>query len=253
MADTAPETDPTGAGGNPTPVPPLSDQRAAETRAKTEGANLDVEVHTPHAHRTGHHWIDMTVAVAAIFISVVSLAVAILHGRTMERMAEENARLVAANSWPFVQYGAGWTTTDGVTRVKMAVFNAGIGPAKIESAELTWKGVAYRGDREFLEACCGFDPAKGTPFDSDLVPGMVLRAGAEIRFLEFSKPADPAVFAALQQAILSRDLQLNICYCSIFDECWQSDLTTLSLKPRQVEACTLPKVSFDQGISIGKQ
>ena len=252
MADTTPETDPR-AGGNPTPVPPLSDQQAAETRAKTEGANLDVEVHTPHAHRTGHHWIDMTVAVAAIFISVVSLAVAILHGRTMERMAEENARLVAANSWPFMQYAAGWATTDGVSRVKMAVFNAGVGPAKIESAELTWKGVAYRGDREFLEACCGFDPVKGTPFDSDLVPGMVIRAGAEIRFLEFSKPADPAVFAALQQAVVSRDLQLNVCYCSIFDECWQSDLTTLSLKPRQVEACTMPKVSFDQNISSGKQ
>jgi hypothetical protein len=222
-------------------------------RAKTEGANLDVEVHTPHAHRTGHHWIDMTVAVAAVFISVVSLAVAILHGRTMERMAEANARLVAANSWPFLQYGPGTVTTDGVSRVIMKVSNTGVGPAKIESAELMWKGVAYRGNREFLEACCGFDPAKGTPFDSDLVPGAVLRAGTESRFLQFSKPADPAVFAALQQAILSRDLQLNICYCSIFDECWQSDLTTLSLKPRHVEACTLPKVSFDQGISNGKQ
>ena len=253
MADTAPETDPTGAGGNPTPVPPLSDQRAAETRAKTEGANLDVEVHTPHAHRTGHHWIDMTVAVAAIFISVVSLAVAILHGRTMERMAEENARLVAANSWPFVQYGAGWATTDGVTKVHMQVFNSGVGPAKIESAELVWKGVAYRGDREFLEACCGFDPASGTPFDSSVFAGFVLPASGETRFLEFSKPADPAVFAALQQAVVSRDLQLNVCYCSIFDECWQSDLTTLSLKPKQVEGCTLPKVSFDQGISSGKQ
>jgi len=53
--------------------------------------------------------------------------------------------------------------------------------------------------------------------------------------------------------VVSRDLQLNVCYCSIFDECWQSDLTTLSLKPRQVEACTLPKVSFDQGLSSGKQ
>ena len=105
----------------------------------------------------------MTVAVAAIFISVVSLAVAILHGRTMERMAEENARLVAANSWPFVQYGAGWATTDGVTKLHMQVFNSGVGPAKIESAELMWKGVAYRGSREFLEACCGFDPTSGTP------------------------------------------------------------------------------------------
>jgi hypothetical protein len=94
--------------------------------------------------------------------------------------------------------------------------------SKIESAELVWKGVAYRGDREFLEACCGFDPAKGTPFDSDAFLGYVMRAGTEVRFLEFSKTADPAVFAALQQAALSRDLQLNVCYCSIFDECWQT-------------------------------
>jgi hypothetical protein len=253
MADTTRETSLTRAGDISPPVPPPSNQQEAQTRIKTEGANLDVEVHTPHAHKTGHHWIDMTVAVAAVFISVVSLAVAILHGRTMERMAEENARLVAANSWPFVQYGAGTVTTDGVTRVRMQVFNSGVGPAKIESAELVWKGVAYRGDREFLEACCNFDPASGTPFDSNLVPNYVLRAGAEIRFLEFSKSADPAVFAALQQAVLSHDLQFNVCYCSIFDECWQSDLTTLSLKPRQVEACTLPKVPFDQGISNGKQ
>jgi hypothetical protein len=252
MADTTPETDPRAAG-NPTPVPPLSDRQAAETRGNTEGANLDVEVHTPHAHRTGHHWIDMTVAVAAVFISVVSLAVAILHGRTMERMAEENARLVAANSWPFVQYGAGWATTDGVTKVHMQVFNSGVGPAKIESAELIWKGVAYRGSREFLEACCGFDPTSGTPPDSDGFVGYVMRAGSNSRFLEFSKQADPAVFAALQQAVLSGDLQLNVCYCSIFDQCWQSDLTTLSLKPTQVEACTLPKVPFDQGISNRKR
>ena len=214
---------------------------------------MDVEVHTPHTHKTGHHWMDMTVAIAAIFISVVSLAVAILHGRTMERMAEENARLVAANSWPFLSYGAGWVTTDGVTTLRMRVFNSGVGPAKIESAELVWKGVAYRGNGEFLEACCGFAPASGTPFDSSLVPGFVLRAGAESEFLGFSKSADPAVFAALQKAILSHDLQLNICYCSIFDECWQSDLTTLNLKPKLVEACTSPAVPFDQGISKGKQ
>jgi hypothetical protein len=253
MADTSRETDLKLAGGIPTPVPSPSHERAAETRVTTEGTNLDVEVHTPHAHKTGHHWLDMTVAVAAVFISVVSLAVAILHGRTMERMAEENARLVAANSWPFMGYGAGTVTTDGVTKVHMQVFNSGVGPAKIESAELMWKGVAYRGNREFLEACCGFDPASRTAVDSDVFAGYVLRAGNAVRFLEFSKQGDPAVFAALQQAVLSRDLQLNICYCSIFDECWQSDLTTLSLKPRQVEACTLPKVPFDQGISTRRQ
>jgi hypothetical protein len=210
--------------------------------------SLDVETPESHAHKTGHKWIDMAVAFSALFISVVSLGIAILHGRTMEKMADANARLVAANSWPFLSFGAGWVTTNGVTRLHMQVGNSGVGPAKIESAELVWKGVAYRTDPEFLKACCDFDPASGTPFDSTLLSNEVLRAGGNIRFLEFTQPASPAVFSALQRAVLSRDLQLNICYCSIFDECWKSDLTTLSLNPEPVPACVQPKVPFDQGL-----
>jgi hypothetical protein len=219
----------------------------------TEGMALDVETHAEsHAHKTGHKWVDMMVAFSALFISVVSLGIAILHGRTMEKMAEANARLVAANSWPFLSYGAGTVTTDGVTKVDIHVVNSGVGPAKIESAELVWKGVAYGSDQAFLKACCGFDPASGAAFDSDLVPYEVLRAGERIKFLEFTQSASPVVFVALQRAMLSRDLQLHVCYCSIFDECWTSDLTTLSLKPTPVQACVQPKVPFDQGILHGK-
>ena len=140
------------------------------------------------------------------------------------------------------------TAENSVTKIHMKVYNSGVGPAKIESAELVWKGVAYGRDQDFLKACCDFDPASGTAFDSDLVPNIVLRAGEQIPFLQFAQSANPAVFAALQRAMLSRDLQLHVCYCSIFDECWTSDLTTLSLKPTPVPACVQPSVPFDQGI-----
>ena len=76
----------------------------------------------------------------------------------------------------------------------------------------------------------------------------VLRAGERIEFLGFKESTNPMAFAALQKAMLSRDLQLNVCYCSIFDECWKDDLTTLSLKPKVVQACVAPKVPFDQGL-----
>jgi hypothetical protein len=225
----------------------------AEPEIGAESMSLDVETHAhSHAHATGHKWVDMTVAFSALFVSVVSLGVAILHGRTMEKMAEANARLVAANSWPFLAYSAGTNTTNGVAKIHMGVGNTGVGPAKIESAELVWKGVAYRSDEDFLKACCGFDPASDKKPDSDLVPHEVLRAGGQINFLEFAQPAGPQVFEALQRAMLSRDLQLHVCYCSIFDECWKDDLTTLSLKPEPVPACVPPKVPFDQGILKGK-
>jgi hypothetical protein len=220
----------------------------AEPETRTADMSLDVETHAhAHGHKTGHNWVDMTVAFSALFVSVVSLGVAIMHGRTMENMAEANARLVAANSWPFLSYGAGTSAIEGVPTVHMRVWNTGVGPAKIESAELIWKGVAYRSDEDFLRACCNFDPASAK-FDSDLLPNEVMRAGQNSDFLGFSKSANPMVFDALRRAMLSRDLQLIVCYCSIFDECWKSDLNTLSLSPARVKSCGQPKVPFDQGL-----
>ena len=46
------------------------------------------EVERAEAHKTGHKWIDITVALCALVVSGVSLFVAVMHGRTMERMAE---------------------------------------------------------------------------------------------------------------------------------------------------------------------
>jgi hypothetical protein len=208
--------------------------------------SLDVETHAhSHQHKTGHRWVDMVVAFSALFISVVSLGVAILHGHTMEAMAEANARLVAANSWPFLTYSVGTNTVDGEPTIHMRVVNAGVGPAKVESAELIWKGVAYRTDEAFLQACCNFISTK---FDSDLLPNEVLQAGQAIPFLGLRQSSDSAVFAALQRVMISHDLQLVICYCSIFDECWKTDLNTFSLTPPHIQSCVQPKVPFDQGL-----
>jgi len=53
------------------------------------------------------------------------------------------------------------------------------------------------------------------------------------------------VSAALEQALLSHDLKLNICYCSVVGECWKTDLATISLNPQPVRACARPQVPFD--------
>src|SRR3954469_26022184 len=109
------------------PIPATDPAPSAEPEPPT--MSFDVETHAAHhTHKTGHSWMDMTVAFSALFISLVSLGVAILHGRTMESMAESNARLVSANSWPFLSYSAGVNTIDGVPAIHMRVFNAGVGP-----------------------------------------------------------------------------------------------------------------------------
>lgn len=204
--------------------------------------SLDVETHArAHHHKTGHRWVDMAVAFAALFVSLVSLGVAVMHGRTMDR-------LVSANSWPFLSYSWGTHTSDAVPTTVMEIINAGVGPAKIESAELVWKGIAYRSDADFLRVCCGFNSAPPNGVRVSLVPHEVLRAGEKRTFLELAEQANPKVSASLEQALLSHDLSLNICYCSIFGECWKGDLAKLSLDSEPVRACAQPKVSFDQGL-----
>jgi len=120
--------------------------------------SLDVETHEPHAHKTGHKWVDLTVAFSALLLSVVSLGIAIMDGRTMEKMADANARMVAANSWPSL-YGAGTGHLQRRRHDQYARGQHGRRSAKIESAELVWKGVAYRSDQDFLKACCDVDPS----------------------------------------------------------------------------------------------
>ena len=82
----------------------------------------------PVPRRTGRKHFDVAVSLSAIFISAVSLYVAVEHGKT-ER------QLVAANVWPFPRaiLSNGY---DDKGSIAIGVSNGGVGPAKIRSFEL---------------------------------------------------------------------------------------------------------------------
>ena len=193
------------------------------------------DVHA-HAHKTGHGKLDLVLALSAIFISAISLIVAIEHGRT-ER------ELVAASSWPFVQeilsdvYGSRKDVAFGVT-------NVGVGPAKIKSVEVFYRGRPVSNPIQLLQRCCGLDMSK--PFRkqlpenlyTSLVDESVLRPGQDNIVLalhqEPSAPEIPRKFAA---SLL--DLSFRACFCSVLDECWTADLRTTRATP--VRECQMPE------------
>ncbi len=210
-------------------------------------------------HKTGHRWIDISVAACALVVSITSLCVAILHGRTMERMADANARLVSANSWPILQsYSSNWARSGTAPVVSLNIANRGVGPAKVESLEMFWNGRPLRNARELLDACChdsalaAIDSGAAAPVvsgDLALPEGMeisslqgdVLTAGENRRLYELSQTAtNRKLFAQLNDAFHS--ISLRACYCSVFDECWTTDFHTLS--PQPVKQCTQPRVPF---------
>jgi hypothetical protein len=193
---------------------------------------------------------ETVIAVAALFVSAISLWVGI-------RTENANEQLVAASTWPFLQEEYSNATPDGKRVLTFSIANGGVGPAKIESFQVFWKGRPYASARELMKACCGFkdftisnDGAKKPSFlFTGAVWGVVLRAGEVRTFLTYPKTDDNAsVWNALND--VKSELDFRICYCSTLDDCWLSSLGSDAnvyeqLHPVRVKICPAPTVSFN--------
>ena len=210
-----------------------------------------------HAPHTGHRWFDIALGVSAMFISVITLVVAIEHGRTMERMADANMRMVQANSWPFVELSSHNLNDKGVGEVRLVLTNEGVGPARIETFELWWREKPMSSPSALLNACCA--PANGKKDDSLTTLGLaaprILRAGEHVDFLSVSPTGGG--HEAFDKLNTERDyIRTRVCYCSVFDECWVKEGgDALLLKgesklvhPDPVKACPRPPVPYMVGV-----
>ena len=175
---------------------------------------MNLEPETPHeTPKTGLKWFDITIAVCVLLVSITSLIIAFVHSRTLERVADANARLVEANSWPFLAYGTN-NREDSRSVIHISVINEGVGPAKIETVEIKWKGVAYPNAEELLKACCGYQPDPANGLLVDLIQGRVLPAGKDIEFITLpATDADKDAWNRLNEKRLSPDLNVNVCFC----------------------------------------
>lgn len=193
-----------------------------------------------HHHHTGIHWVDLIVALSAIFISVVSLAVSIEHGRTMEQLVKENQKMVAGSTMPFLT--ANGSQIDPIThqpRLRLTLKNGGVGPARIDWFEVRYKGVPYSSEDALLHACCLSALLKGNVSSGVLysnVSGTILPQRESIDFIDLG----PEVSLELQHALNAArsDITLSVCYCSVLDECWQADPS--ASRPKRVDECHAP-------------
>ena len=202
------------------------------TEAPVEAGVDDVQ---PVPRKTGRPHFDVIVSLTAIFISAVSLFVAIQHGKT-ER------DLVAANVWPFpraILNNSG--DRDGM--IKIGVSNGGVGPAKIRSFELFYRGHPVSSGLDLLRQCCGL-PAEIAAVKSALPQGFlfsvadetVLRPGEEDPVLQLSRKSAPEIGGRLAAAV--PQIGFRVCYCSVLDQCWVGDLRSTRTQP--VNECRPP-------------
>ncbi len=199
---------------------------------------MDVDIERPEPRHTGHRLVDFSIAGAALAVSVISLVVAVRHGQTMEEMAHANARLVEANSWPFI----GLHLNRDDKGVEIGIRNTGVGPAKIRWVEMAYRGRPVRSMSELLSACCGYKAGDHLDYGYSVVTNTVVRAGEDIAMVSLRQsPANRELFPRLAAGVA--DVSVRTCYCSVFDECAISDGVTLDT--RAVKACGAPATAFN--------
>jgi hypothetical protein len=202
--------------------------------AASMGPGPDVEHH--HHHHTGHRWLDVVLGVSAVFISLMSLVLAIQHGKAMERMVE-------VSSWPYVAVQNANANPDGSPRFVVWITNSGVGPAKVESVELFYDGVAQPGARSLIRAMLKInDPNRTIHFLQSDVVGTVLPARERLNLFDLLPgQVSPEEYQTLREQ--SSKVEARICYCSVFDECSVAD-QRLDRRPKPVKVCPVPKTMF---------
>jgi hypothetical protein len=198
------------------------------------GPGPDVEHH--HHHETGHRWLDITLAVSAVFISLMSLVLAIQHGRAMEKMVE-------MSSWPYLELAFSTVKEDRTPRIAMMLLNRGVGPAKVESVEVWYNGVPQPDSKSLIRAMLKItDPAREIRvFKSDIVRS-VLPARETVNLFDVALDYfSPEEYQTLRNELTHTTTR--VCYCSVFDECSVME-STREGKPEKVKECPEPKTMF---------
>lgn len=161
----------------------------------------------------GPSWIELSVALTALVVSVASLFVARHQARVMDRQ-------LAASVWPLVEYGTSNTRGDQ-PYITLGLRNMGVGPTRVRSLRLSYEGRPVRNAVGLLRACCtgGDTTRRGISTRMSRVVGRVLPAGENVNFIGF--PPDSSQLDIYEAFDRERfKVQVRVCYCSVFDDCW---------------------------------
>lgn len=172
-------------------------------------------------------WLEYVIGGAAVLVSAISLQVGVSANQTQEK-------LLAASTWPYLQYGTGNRLGDGSSSITLGLENAGVGPARVHSVQVIYDGQPRADARALLDACCG---TAGKPLVTiTSSAARVFSAGQEVTFLRVDEAAaDPAAWASFNQERFK--VQVRACYCSVLKDCWVFD--SLQAEPAPVATCPL--------------
>jgi hypothetical protein len=176
-------------------------------------------------------WVELSVGLAALVVSVASLFVARHQALVMDRQ-------LAASVWPLLEFSSSNVTTEGLPRMALTLRNTGIGPLRIRSFRATYDGRAISNGTDLITRCCERDSAaiRQMAIVTSYIGGRVVPANEGFDFIavRFDSTYAPA-FRDLQRALAK--IEVRYCYCSVLDDCWIRESTHADDDPVPVKSC----------------
>lgn len=167
---------------------------------------------------------ELIVGMSALLISLVTVVVSI-YSASIDR---DYAR---ASVWPWLQFSRSFDTLN----YSYSLTNNGTGPAIIVWAKVAHKDVYYTTWSKMLAA----NNLHKASFTQSHMGSGVLPA---LKVVEVIKTQDKETIDTFFKT--HNDLNVEICYCSIYDECWLIDINN---KPESTDNCgAQPSDSFLQ-------
>jgi hypothetical protein len=222
---------------------------------------VDVEIEHPHVHhhRTGNRRLDLILPVAALFVSFVSILIAWHHSEVMKDLVYQNERIVEAESLPYVDISTSDLDEDRrASAFRLTVQNQGVGPARIAEVVMTVHGQPVGDFKTLMDHCCApglLQSAKrGTKQLSAIRNGDVIQSSLRDRMIRPGEavdvvdwratPANQSAIDLLRNGFASDVVNMSICYCSVFNECWTR--TDTGRRPIPVKECPIARVPYRQ-------
>ncbi len=179
---------------------------------------------------------EMLIAVCAVITSVVALFIGWSQTQVMRGQQQ-------AEVWPMIQLTHETDFNGDSVSYAIAVENAGVGPALIDSFTITIPGQPATTDfYELVDYMVALDVGEPyTAFRS--LDGRVIRQGTTINAIKASWDSTDESRAALQRRLTQfvsgeeESAVVFVCYCSILEDCWISSTLDDQKRPEPVKSC----------------
>ena len=190
--------------------------------------------------RTFVAWImrpESFIGICAVIVSVVAVAVAAYEARIQREWQR-------AAVWPYVQLGRSYYYTDPNAdpearewTLTLNAENAGVGPAQVRDFHVTVDGKPQPTWGAAMQALLG--TKEEIQYGESTILGTILPPERNIHMFQYvNQPNAERLYREMDR------LDFSACFCSVFDECWQTSFRKTDAE--RVEHCVPDQNSFKE-------